>query len=165
MGDKEISNISNTSTAIKELGYIDTITDLLDARFRLPFTNIRFGVDFLIGLVPYAGDVMSFAISGGLVLAMARHGVSTWILIRMLGNVFLDTTIGAIPIIGDLFDLGYRANIRNLDLLKEHYKEEEERGSVWQAVIMVLLVLVVMFVLLIYLIFKLIAWGLAFMGF
>lgn len=144
---------------IQELAWVDGLTELLDSKFRIPGTNIRFGADFMVGLIPYAGDMISFGISGILVLAMARHGVSTWILLRMLWNLFLDTTIGAIPILGDIFDLGYRANTRNLNLLREHYDAGGEKGSAWKAILMVLLMLFVMFLLMIYLIWNLIAWG------
>lgn len=153
-----------TSTTVKELQYIDRLSDLLDTRFRIPFTSIRFGVDFLIGLVPYAGDVVSFGISGGMVLAMARHGVSGWVLIRMLWNVFLDATIGAIPIIGDLFDLAYKANVRNLNLLKKHYVEEEDRGSAWKAILTVAIALIVLFLLLLFMIYKVIVVIVSYIG-
>ena len=162
---EELQATPTQNAAFQELAWIDNLTDLLDARFRIPFTNTRFGIDFLIGLVPYAGDVISFGLSGGLLIAMARHGVSSWILLRMLWNVFLDATIGSIPILGDLFDLKYRANMRNLDLLKAHYKKGGEKGNVWGAVLLVVGVLAVMFFLLIYIVWKGIAWGIGLLGF
>ena len=157
--------MTTTPTQIQELKWIDGITSLLDSRFRIPFTNVRFGIDFIIGLVPYAGDIVSFGISGGMVIAMARYGVSGWILLRMLWNVFLDATLGSIPVLGDLFDLGYRANKRNLDLLKTHYQAGQNQESVWKAILLVVTVLLLMFVILIYLVWKLIAMGLSFVGF
>lgn len=144
---------------VVELGWIDTLSSLLDNRFRIPFTNIRFGVDFLIGLVPYAGDMISFAISSLLVVAMARHGASGKVLAKMVGNVTLDTLVGAIPIIGDIFDLTYKANRRNVRLLKEHYHEGDHQGSIWRVVIPIILVLITLFFLMLYLVYKIAAWA------
>ena len=92
---------------------------LLDSRFRIPGTNIRFGLDALLGLVPVAGDVVTLALSGYLFVLMARHGGGPLLLLRMAGNVALDALVGAIPLVGDLFDIGFKANVRNLDLLKK----------------------------------------------
>lgn len=102
---------------------IDSISKLLDNQFRIPFTQIRFGVDFLIGLIPTVGDWLSFAISSGLVFSMLRRGIGVGMLFKMLGNITLDAVVGSIPIIGDIFDLSYKANRRNVALLKQYYVE------------------------------------------
>lgn len=125
----------------KEFPALERLADFLDTRYRIPGTNIRFGADFLIGLVPYAGDVVAFGISSVLVLAMARQGASGMVLAKMIGNVLLDASVGTIPILGDLFDLGYKANRRNLKLLEEHYEEGKHQGSAWWVVALVLLIL------------------------
>ncbi len=125
----------------KEFPAIERLADFLDTRYRIPGTNIRFGADFIIGLVPYAGDVVTFGISSVLVLAMARQGVSGIVLAKMIGNILLDASVGTIPILGDLFDLGYKANRRNLKLLQEHYEEGKHQGSAWWVVVLVLLIL------------------------
>ena len=125
----------------KEFPAIERLADFLDTRYRIPGTNIRFGADFIIGLVPYAGDVVTFGISSVLVLAMARQGVSGIVLAKMIGNILLDASVGTIPILGDLFDLGYKANRRNLKLLQEHYEEGKHEGSAWWVVALVLLIL------------------------
>ena len=151
-----MADIQPTPSKLKSL---DVIADLLDSRFRIPGTDIRFGLDFLVGLVPYAGDLLSFGMSGGLIIAMAKNGASGVVLIKMLWNIFLDTTVGSIPIIGDLFDLRYKANRRNFNLLKEHYDEGKHTGSAWPAIILVGLVLIAMFVLLIWLLWKIASFG------
>jgi len=125
----------------KDFPALERLADFLDTRYRIPGTNIRFGADFLIGLVPYAGDVVAFGISSVLVLAMARQGASGMVLAKMIGNVLLDASVGTIPILGDLFDLGYKANRRNLKLLEEHYEEGKHQGSAWWVVALVLLIL------------------------
>jgi hypothetical protein len=115
---------------LHEFALIDSISSLLDNQFRIPFTQIRFGVDFLIGLIPTAGDWLSFGISSTLVLAMVRRGIGVGMLFKMLGNITLDATIGSIPILGDLFDLHYKANRRNVALLKQYYIENPNPPTV-----------------------------------
>ena len=135
-----------------ELKWLDTTTKLLDNQFRIPGTDIRFGFDFIIGLVPGVGDVVSLGISGMLVSVMARKGASGMVIVKMLWNILLDGVIGAIPILGDIFDLSYRANRRNLTLLKEHYEEGEHQGSATFVVIVVLLFVIGIIIAAIYLI-------------
>jgi hypothetical protein len=113
----------NTSGAEPNFGWMDILSRLLDNQFKIPFTNIRFGFDFLIGLIPTVGDFFSFAISSALLVAMMQRGVSFSMLLKMLTNLLLDTLVGSIPILGDIFDLRYKANRRNLAMLKEYYRE------------------------------------------
>jgi len=138
----------------KELEGLDNFSKLLDTRFRIPGTQIRFGLDFVIGLFPYVGDILGFVFSAGLVLTMVKYGASAQVIIRMLGNIVLDAVVGSIPIIGDLFDLAYRANRRNYHLLEKHYEEGAYEGSVWKVLLPVILVLVLIFFLMLWLIFK-----------
>lgn len=142
-----------------QLKGLDTYSKLLDTRFRIPGTSIRFGIDFIVGLIPFGGDILSFLFSAGLVLTMARHGVSGMVIGRMLWNVFLDTTVGSIPLAGDVFDLFYKANRRNYELLEKHYGEGAYQGSIWRIIIPVLIALVLIFILCIWLMVKLVAWS------
>ncbi len=135
----------------KDIKWIDWVTDWMDNKIRIPGTNIRFGLDFLIGLVPYVGDIISFGISGLLLMGMARHGASGMLIIKMIANVLLDTIVGSIPIFGDLFDLQYRANWRNLKLFEEFYEEGEHQGSGCWVVMLILVIFTALFFLLIYL--------------
>jgi len=143
---------------VEEFKWIDRFSELLDSRFRIPGTRIRFGVDAVIGLVPYVGDVVSFAMSGTLVLAMVRRGASGMVVARMLWNILLDTVVGAIPILGDIFDVTYRANRRNYRLLKEHYEEGKHGGNAWPVVIAVAAFLVLLLGVTIWLIWELLVW-------
>ncbi|MDB4727208.1 DUF4112 domain-containing protein [Saprospiraceae bacterium] len=157
--------MSSPNTEIAEtpskLVALDTVSDLLDSKFRIPGTETRFGFDFLIGLVPYAGDLLTFGMSGSLVISMVRNGASGMVLAKMLFNIFLDTTVGSVPILGDIFDLKYKSNRRNYFLLKEHYEEGKHTGSIWPIVLLVIFLLIGMFVLLIWIIWKLadFTWG------
>ncbi|MBX2874127.1 MAG: DUF4112 domain-containing protein [Saprospiraceae bacterium] len=137
-------------TINEDIKWIDVATDWMDNKIRIPGTNIRFGLDFLIGLVPYVGDLASFAISGLLLMGMARHGASGMLILKMMGNVLLDTVIGAIPILGDIFDLQYRANWRNLKLFEEFYEAGEHQGSGCWVVILILIIFTVLFFVMIY---------------
>ena len=155
---------TNDSNVPPKLKWLDTVSAFLDNQFRIPGTNTRFGLDFIMGLVPYAGDVASFGVSGVLVLTMARYGASGGLILRMLWNIFLDTVIGAIPILGDIFDLYYKSNRRNFELLKAHYAEGKHQGSGIGVVIFVLILLIVMFVLMIWLVAKVIGWSWTYFG-
>jgi len=86
----------------------------------VPGTPVRFGLDPLLGLVPGAGDLAGAALGGWVILLAAQEGAPRAMLLRMLANVAIDTTLGAIPLLGDLFDVGFRANSRNVTLLERH---------------------------------------------
>ena len=90
---------------------------LLDEAFAIPGTNQRVGLDALLGLIPGVGDTLGALLSTYIIIEAARRGASPWTVSRMLGNVALETIIGVVPIAGDLFDVVWKANLRNLDLL------------------------------------------------
>lgn len=145
------------------LRWLDTATKLLDNQFRFPGTEIRFGFDFLIGLIPGIGDIISLSISGLLVSTMARKGASGMVMIKMLWNILLDAVVGTIPILGDIFDLSYRANRRNLGLLKEHYKEGEHSGSAWPIVLLIFFIIFGIIFAATYLIWWVLGWSYTFL--
>jgi hypothetical protein len=93
-----------------------------DEAVRLPVLGWRVGLDALIGLVPGAGDLAGALVSSWVVLVAARLGVGTPMLLRMGLNVLIDAAVGAVPFLGDLFDVGWKANRRNYDLL-ERWRE------------------------------------------
>jgi hypothetical protein len=98
---------------------LDKLSKLLDTAILIPGTNIRFGVDALIGLVPVVGDMLSTAISSWLIYEAHRLGISRFALWRMMGNVAIDGVVGAIPLLGDAFDVAFRANRRNMRILQD----------------------------------------------
>ncbi|NVO31722.1 DUF4112 domain-containing protein [Hymenobacter lapidiphilus] len=111
------------------LQWVERVSRLLDSQFRVPGTNWRFGLDPIMGLLPVVGGLPSLAVSGLLILTMMRHGASGNLVVRMVFNVVLDALIGAIPIIGNIFDFAYKANNRNVALLRAHYAEGRHQGS------------------------------------
>lgn len=141
-------------TTTNKLKWIERVAYLLDEQFRFPGTNFRFGLDPLMNLIPFLGDVSGFALSAVLVLTMARNGASGLLLARMSLNILLDATIGAIPVLGQIFDFYYKANKRNVQLLKEHYTEGKHQGSGKGFVLIILLVFLLLVIGIIYLIWK-----------
>lgn len=103
-----------------EIRKLERFAHWLDDRFRVPGTNIRFGLDSLIGLVPGVGDSATAVSAAYLVLRAHRLGAPTHLLGRMAGNILIDMVVGAIPLLGDIFDVGFKANRRNIELLKRH---------------------------------------------
>jgi len=105
-------------TREQRLARLDALARLLDVAFVLPGTNIRYGLDGLIGLVPVVGDLIATAISLWIVREARELGAPWHITARMLGNVALDGAVGLVPVLGDAFDVMFRANIRNMRLLR-----------------------------------------------
>jgi len=136
---------------------LEFLARLLDSQFKIPGTNIRFGLDAIIGLVPGIGDLSTFTVSSYMIVVMARNGVSGYVLARMVLNILIDTIIGSIPLIGDLFDVAFKANLKNMRLLKEHYVEGRHRGSALKVIIPVLVIVLILIIALTYLCYKLIA--------
>lgn len=112
--------ILGPSSRRERIARLDALADLLDTAFLIPGTNIRFGLDALIGLVPGIGDAISSALSLWIVHEAHQLGARPHVIVRMLGNVALDGVVGAVPLLGDAFDVAWRANRRNLRILREH---------------------------------------------
>jgi len=106
--------------------HLDYVAALLDDMFRIPGTQIRFGLDALIGWVPGIGDAMTGVASFLIVFASWRRGAKAVTLVRMAANVLLETAIGAIPVAGDVFHVVWKANRRNYRLL---LREREQPGA------------------------------------
>ena len=106
---------------------IDALATLLDTALVIPGTNVRFGLDALIGLFPAVGDIITTALSLFIVHEAYQLGAPGHVIARMLGNVALDGVFGAVPLVGDAFDVLWRANRRNMRLLREWLEREEGR--------------------------------------
>jgi hypothetical protein len=143
------STQNSAQQPIPELKMMDFISNVMDNAIPIPFTQRRFGLDAVIGLIPSAGDLTSLGISGLLILTVLRHGVSFSVLLKMIWNIILDASVGTIPILGDFFDFSFKANRRNVALLKAHYAEGGSRMNAWVAAgILLAVVLTVAFVIL-----------------
>lgn len=142
----------------KELRFVDKIATIMDNAIPIPFTNRRFGVDAIVGLIPNVGDLLSLAVSSLLLIAMAKHGVSFFTFLKMIGNIILDATVGSVPIIGDWFDFTFKANRRNVALLKQDYAKEGSKMNFFVALFILLVVTVILAIILIYYTAKLISY-------
>ncbi len=142
----------------KEIAGLETLARLMDSRFRIPGTNVRFGLDSLIGLIPGAGDMGTFLVSGYMLTVLSKNGASGFVLARMTLNILIDSIIGAIPVLGDIFDVFYKANQRNMQLMREHYVEGRHRGSAWKLIIPLLLLILIILTGIAWLSYKFFAW-------
>ncbi len=116
-------------TIPKELEYAEKLVALMDDRFKVPFLNFRFGLDPIIGMVPFAGDVVTFLISALIVLALFRNGVPRSVVFTMVANIVLDLLIGGIPVIGDVWDFFNKANRKNLKLARKYFDSAAQSGK------------------------------------
>ena len=109
---------------------VEMMEMLLERSLTIPGINYSIGLDTIIGLVPVIGDVIT-AIMGGYIVWEARNlGVPKWKLARMMGNIAIDTGLGAIPLAGDLFDMLYRSNSKNLKIIKKHLDKHHPTTAV-----------------------------------
>ena len=132
---------TGSDAIIPEFGWIDQLSSLLDNRFTIPGLNTRFGVDSLIGLIPGVGDWISLGISILIVVAMMRRGVSVRMLLTMIWHLLVDAIVGAIPLVGDIFDVYHRANRRNVERLRQYYVENPNPPSTGRSLFVVGLML------------------------
>ena len=125
--------------ADERLRWVERVARLMDSQFKLPGTRFRFGLDPLLGLIPIVGDLSTTAVSVALLLTMLRHGASGAVVVRMALNILIDTVVGGIPILGNIFDFAYKSNERNVALLRRHYAEGRHQGSGKGLVLLLLL--------------------------
>ncbi|NNF62029.1 MAG: DUF4112 domain-containing protein [Gammaproteobacteria bacterium] len=101
-----------------------SLARLMDSSIRIPVIGKRIGWDAVIGLVPGIGDAAGALISGYIVVAAMKLGAPARVITRMAGNVGVEMLVGAVPLVGDLFDMAFRANERNVALLEEHLDKQ-----------------------------------------
>jgi hypothetical protein len=142
------------ATSSGSMKHVAILSKLMDKQFRLPGTNFRFGWDGIIGLIPGAGDMTTFAVSCYLLAIMGKNGASGYVMARMVLNVAIDVLVGSIPFVGDLFDFAFKANSKNLRLMQEHYVEGRHRGSAWKIIFPVLILLLLIMIGLTWLVYK-----------
>lgn len=109
---------------LRRLRRLNAAARLMDTALRVPGTNIRFGADSLLGLLPVVGDASGALIGLVIVNEARRLGVPRRKLIQMLYNLGLDSAIGAIPVLGDVFDVYFKSHKRNIQLILDHFEED-----------------------------------------
>ena len=105
---------------------LERLAWLLDSTFRIPGTQIRFGLDGFIGLIPGIGDAAGAVISSHILTQAAQMGAPKSLLLKMAVNIGLDAILGIIPVIGDIADFAWKANLRNVKLLNDYLEQPEE---------------------------------------
>jgi Domain of unknown function (DUF4112) len=128
----------------ESLRRVRAVASVLDDAIRIPGTNIRFGIDPLIGLVPGLGDLLGGAASAYIILEAARAGAPASVLVRMTLNVGIDTLVGGLPVVGDLFDFAWKSNARNVRLLARHVDAPAETRRASGALVALLIAAIVL---------------------
>ena len=118
-------DVSRPLSRDERIARIDALATLFDAAILVPGTNIRFGLDVLIGLIPGIGDAISTFVGLYIIKEARALGAPRLLVARMLANVAVDGVFGAVPLVGDAFDVVWRANRRNMNLLRRHLDKAE----------------------------------------
>lgn len=116
----------NDSVNRETLERLQKLSNLMDKAFTIPGTHIRFGVDSIVGLIPVIGDTVSAGISGYIYSFAKQAGVPWLQRMRMLWNIFIDWLIGLIPFFGDIFDVAFKANSKNVDIIRAHMERQQD---------------------------------------
>lgn len=106
---------------------IEALARWLDTRWTIPGTNWRFGLDSVIGLVPGVGDGITALLGGYIILRARELGAPPFLLARMAANLGVDAVLGAIPLVGDVFDFAFKSHAKNLRLLQRHLDKASPR--------------------------------------
>jgi hypothetical protein len=122
---EQFFDFAQPRTRRERVARLESVAALLDTAFIVPGTNIRFGFDALIGLLPGIGDTLTTAMSCWLIYEAHQLGAPRQLIARMIGNVALDGVVGSVPLIGDAFDVMWRSNRRNMALLREWLDRNE----------------------------------------
>ena len=112
------SKMVNAET-LKKLNRLRIIAKFMDSGWGIPFTKVRFCADAVAGLVPGFGDAGAALVSLYIVLEARKLGAPNHLLVKMLANIAIDTGVGTIPVVGDIFDVFFKSNIKNIDLLHD----------------------------------------------
>ncbi len=112
-----------------QLARLRTVSDLWDRAFGIPGTKWRLGLESLVGLLPVGGDVVGLGISIYILWQVVQFNLPKTILLRMVFNIAVDALVGAVPILGDLFDITWKANTKNVNLLESHLQEPSKSRS------------------------------------
>lgn len=171
MSDLAVSTTPTTpapsalSRAARELSDVDPLAaklaHWLDSAFRVPGTQMRFGLDAILGLVaPGLGDVATGGLSTYLFLVALRRRVPLIVIAKMGVNVLLDVAIGAVPVLGDLFDFAWKSNERNLELIRRHADLASPPGAVETLIVLGLVAIVLASALAPFVLAILLGWGL-----
>lgn len=112
-----------SNSRAERLARLEMLASLMDTALVIPGTNFRFGIDAIVGLMPGIGDALTTMVALYIVHEARQLGAPAHLVARMLSNVAIDSVVGAIPLVGDAFDVIWRANRRNVALLRAHLEK------------------------------------------
>jgi len=131
----------------RKVAKLNRMATLLDSQFQVPFTQFRIGLDGIIGIVPFYGDVASFLLSLWIIITIARMGVPAPILVRICFNSFMDFIIGMIPFLGDFADFFFKSNLKNVKLAQKYFeKPKKVSAQSWLLIAALSILIIVIFV-------------------
>ncbi|MGK7899579.1 MAG: DUF4112 domain-containing protein [Xenococcus sp. (in: cyanobacteria)] len=113
----------------QKINRLRRLSQILDNAISIPGTKYRLGLDPILGLIPGGGDTIAGALGAYIIIEAARMGIPREILWKMVGNLLFDSVAGTVPVVGDLFDVAWKANIRNMTLLEEYFSITQEEES------------------------------------
>lgn len=122
--DRDDTHAFTQAERLRRIGRLNALARLMDTALRIPGTNVRFGADALIGLVPGIGDAGAALIGLFIVNEARRLGVPKRKIARMLANLGIDAAVGAVPVAGDLFDVYFKSHKRNIQIILDHFDLE-----------------------------------------
>jgi hypothetical protein len=126
----EVVHRTSDSRETPRLEWLEWLAWLLDRAIRIPGTRIEVGLDGILGLLPVAGDTAAAVLQAVIVLVAAVHfRVPPVVVTRMVVNVLIDTALGAIPVLGDFFDIYFKASVRNVELIRQVQEEQRNRAG------------------------------------
>ena len=133
---KKDSNQNSNEIVLKRLR---TLTHVLDNAIPIPGTPYRVGLDPLLGMIPGGGDIAGAAVSAYIVVSAAKLGLPRESLVRMVMNILLEVFVGTVPVLGDLFDVAWKANVKNMELLDIHMKtpKKGKKADKWFVFVLV----------------------------
>ncbi len=114
---------------ISRINKLRRLSKVMDNAIAIPGTKFRFGLDPILGLLPGGGDTITGGLSAYIVVEAARMGLPREILYKMVGNILIDSFAGTVPVLGDLFDVGWKSNVKNIELLEKHLEIAEDSKS------------------------------------
>jgi hypothetical protein len=135
MSRRVVTPTSTETTGDSRLDDVRVLARVLDSAVRVPGTNMRVGLDAVLGLVPIVGDVAGGVFASYVLVQAARLGAPPSVLMRMLVNVGVDGVVGTVPLLGDVFDVGWKSSTRNVALLERHLDRPGETRAASRRVV------------------------------
>ena len=131
-GSKEMPSAAAAHPRQADIDRLDRLADLLDSRYRIPVINVRFGLDAILGLIPGVGDFAALLPTAYMIWEGRKMGASNGVVGRMAVNAGLDFVVGSVPVLGSIWDIWFKANRRNMALLRGEITRSPMEGTAAQ---------------------------------